>query len=94
MEMEPRLQRRATGSIMLKFVPLSKRLIVIRRIIRAYFFESKYGMDIITRRRTSAAKRSPMYANADNHIYIFEYEVRMNLCQFEVSVSLTRVRKN
>ena len=94
MEMEPRLQRRATGSIVLKFVPLSKRLIVIRRIIRAYFFESKYGMNIITRLRTNAAEKSPMYANTDDHIYIFEYEIRMNLYQFEVSVSLTRMRNN
>ena len=94
MEMEPRLQERATGNIMLKFVPLSKRLIVTWRIIRAYIFESKDRTNIITRLRTNAAEQLPIYANTDNHIYIFEYEIRMNPCQFDVSVSLTRMRNN
>ena len=94
MEMEPRLKEKTTGSIMLKFVPLSKRLIVIWRIIWAYIFESKNRTNLITRLRMNAAETSRTYMNNDNYVYTFSYKIRMNPSQFVLSVSLTRMREN
>ena len=94
MEMEPRLQQKATGSIMLKFVLLSKRLIVIWRIIWAYIFESENRTNPNTRLRTHAAETSRMYMNIITYAYIFSCKVEMNPSQFILSASLTRMRKN
>ena len=88
MKMEPRLQEKATGIIMLKFILLSKQLLLIWRIIWASISESKIVMDSNVRPRIHAAEMSWKDMNTVIYIYIFSCKVETNPSRFVSNVDL------
>ena len=89
MKMEPRLQEKATGIIMRKFILSSKRLLVIWRNIWAYSFESKNVMDFDARLRIQAAEMLRKGMTTVIFIYIFLCKFETNPSRFVSSVKLT-----